>query len=219
MMRGPDRFSSALVLVVTAALAGCAGGPADLGGTGGVPGVSGTGGGSGVGGSGGGTGVTEVITLPGGLELEGHPTYYRVVRLTHLQWENSVRDVLQLPATLGLSAGFIPDALDGKFTNNEHSLYVSDNLWLDYQRSAEEVAELVATDAVALARLGAADDSAGLIAAVGERAFRRALTADEAADYAALWDQGAAFYASGDEFADGARGLPRGAPAVAPFLV
>lgn len=175
-----------------------------------MPGVGGSAtgtGGSGVGGSVTGTGGTtaEVITLPGGLELEGQPDYYRVVRLTHTQWENSVRDVLQLPETTGLSSGFIADAKDGKFSNNERALYVSDTLWGDYQRAAEEVAELVATDSARLGALGAADDAEGLIAAVGERAFRRALTADEQADYATLWAQGATFYASGDGFVDGAR--------------
>lgn len=168
---------------------------------------TGTGGGSGVGGSAVGTGggATQVVTLPGGLQLNGQPTYYRVLRLSHVQWENSVRDVLQLPAGPGLSGGFIADALAGKFSNNERALYVSDTLWSDYQRAAEEVAELVTTDASALAKLGDSDDATGLIEAVGERAFRRALTTDEVADYSALWDQGATFYASGDDFADGAR--------------
>lgn len=177
-------------------------------GTGSSPGVGGSGvGGTGVGGSGAGTGgeTTEVITLPGGLKLEGQPEYYRVVRLTHTQWENSVRDVLQLPETLGLSSGFIADAKDGKFSNNERALFVSDTLWADYQRVAEEIAELVATDSARLGALGAAGDAEGLIAAVGERAFRRALTADEQADYLALWAEGATFFASGDGFADGAR--------------
>jgi len=177
-------------------------------GSGGGVGVGGTGAGGvvqGAGGSTAGTGGSEVITLPGGLELEGNPEYYRVVRLTHLQWENSVRDVLQLPATTGLSSGFITDALEGTFSNNERALYVSDVLWDDYRRSAEEIAEMVATDATALGRLGSAGDSAGFIAAVGERAFRRVLTTEENATYAALWDQGATFIASGDAFADGAR--------------
>lgn len=195
-------------MLATAAVA-CGGAPIDpLGSGGSAPGAGGSGSGGaspGVGGTAAGTGGSEVITLPGGLELEGRPEYYRVVRLTHLQWENSVRDALQLPATPGLSSGFITDPPDGKFSNNERALYVSDTLWDDYRRSAEEVAEMVATDATALARLGSADDPDGFIAAVGERAFRRALTTDEAADYAALWDQGATFLASGDAFADGAR--------------
>jgi hypothetical protein len=206
MMRGPHGFTSACAILVAAAAAACSGGPIDSapGGTGATPGV-GTGGSSGVGGSATGGATSEVITLPGGLKLEGTPGYYRVVRLTHSQWENSVRDALQLPEAPGLSSGFLPDPPDGKFSNNERALYVSDTLWQDYQRSAEDVAELVATDATALGRLGDAGDSEGFISAVGERAFRRALTADELADYSSLWDQGATFFASGDDFADGAQ--------------
>lgn len=155
-------------------------------------------------GSGGGDGG-EVVELPGGLTLEGKPQYYRLVRLTHSQWENSVRDVLLLDATTGLSTGFIPDPPDVKFTNNERALYVSDTLRVDYQRSAESVAETVAADPVRLAKLGPAGDSAGLIASVGRRAFRRVLTAEEQAAYEALWASGATFYQSGDAFVDGAR--------------
>ena len=105
----------------------------------------------------------------------------------------------------GLSSSFIPDPPDGKFSNNERALYVTDTLRTDYQRSAETVAETVATDPTKLAKLGAAGDSGGLIASVGRRAFRRALTAEEQGAYATLWAQGATFYQSGDAFADGAR--------------
>lgn len=153
----------------------------------------------------GGTGGAEVVVLPGGLELEGQPVYHRVVRLTHAQWENSVRDVLALPETTGLSSGFISDPPNGKFSNNERALYVTDTLWSDYQRSAEQVAEMVATDAAALDRLADPADSAAFISAVGERAFRRALTADEKADYEALWARGAELFQGADADADGAR--------------
>ncbi len=168
-------------------------------GTGGT-GTSGSGGGNA-----GGSGGSEVVTLPGGLTLKGKPEYYRVVRLTHAQWENSVRDVLLLSAQTGLSSSFIPDPPDGKFSNNERALYVTDTLRVDYQRTAETVAETVATDPVALGKLGTAGDSAGIIASVGKRAFRRDLTPEEQTAYATLWASGATFYDTGDAFADGAR--------------
>jgi len=207
--RPSGRSGLVLALMLVGATAACGGGAVDSGASGGAGpsagGATGVGGAvTSTGGTGTGTGGSEVITLPGGLELEGRPEYYRVVRLTHLQWENSVRDVLQLPETTGLSSGFITDPPDGKFSNNERALYVSDTLWDDYRRSAEEIAEMVAGDATALGRLSSPGDSAGFIAGVGERAFRRALTTEETATYTDLWAQGATFFASGDAFADGA---------------
>ena len=44
-----------------------------------------------------------------GLTLDGAPIYSRYVRLTHEQWENSVHDLLQLPALPGLSTTFTSD--------------------------------------------------------------------------------------------------------------
>jgi hypothetical protein len=144
-------------------------------------------------------------TLPGDLTLSGKPVYYRFVRLTHEQWENSVRDVLKLPERTGLSTGFVPDPPDGKFENNERALYMSASLRTDYQRAAETVAERVARDPAALARLGSAADIPGFIKSLGRRAFRRALTAAEEASFKALFDSGKAFFESGDDFADGAQ--------------
>src|SRR5262245_41327634 len=65
--------------------------------TGGNPPTT-TGGGTGTGGSGGGGNVGPLVSQPG--------VTSRFVRLNHQQWENSVRDVLKLPAVLGLSATF-----------------------------------------------------------------------------------------------------------------
>jgi hypothetical protein len=148
-----------------------------------------------------------VATLPGGLLLDGKPVYYRFIRLTHEQWENSVRDVLKLPQQSGLSSGFVPDPPEGKFENNERALYVSANLRTDYQRAAETLAETVARDAEALARLGSAVDVPGLIQSLGRRAYRRALTAAEQAAFEQLFASGKGFFASGDDFADGAQVL------------
>lgn len=143
--------------------------------------------------------------LPGGLRIDGKPEYFRVVRLTHPQWENSVRDVLRLADRPGLSTTFIPDPPDGTFSNNERALYVTDTLSRDYQRGSEALAEEVASNPDQLAQLSAPGDAAGFVAAVGRRAFRRALTSDEQTKYEALWASGAGFYESGDAFADGAR--------------
>lgn len=166
-----------------------------------------SGGGSTVASSGGSEGIggSEQLDLPGGLSLEGQPEYYRVVRLTHDQWEASVRDIFELNEETGLSSGFSPDPPDGTFNNNERALYVSDTLRLDYQRSAEEVAEMIASDPSKLTLLGANEGASGFIETVGKRAFRRELTADEVSAYQTLWDSGAEFFQSGDALTDGAR--------------
>src|SRR5688572_12099838 len=146
-----------------------------------------------------------VATLDGGLTLDGKPLYYRFIRLTHEQWENSVRDVLKLPARSELSSGFVPDPPDGKFENNERALYVSANLRTDYQRAAETLAAEVSRDASALAALGSAGDVTGFVESLGRRAYRRALTEAEQTKLQALFESGKDLYASGDDFADGAQ--------------
>jgi hypothetical protein len=169
-----------------------AGGGSPNGAAGGPGGVAG-------GGSGG------EVTLPGGVTLAGKPEFFRVVRLTHPQWENASRELLQLPQISGLSSGFSPDPPDVKFRNNERALYVTETLRTDYQRVAEELAEQVTSDATALAKLGSAQDSAGFIRKLGRTAFRRALSAEEEQRYTALFASGATHFASGNAFADGAR--------------
>lgn len=146
-----------------------------------------------------------VATLPGGVTLNGKPQFFRVVRLTHQQWENAARDLLQLPQLSGLSSGFAPDATDSKFRNNERELFISQTLWTDYQRVAEALAEQVTSDAAALARLGNAQDSAGFIRKLGHTAYRRALLPEEEQRYTALFAAGGEYFGSGNAFADGAR--------------
>jgi hypothetical protein len=174
------------------------------------PNGAGSSGGSSSSGAGGGGGAVDPsnpgeAVLPGDLTLDGKPVYYRFVRLTHEQWENSVRDVLLLPERSGLSSGFVPDPPEGKFENNERALYVSANLRTDYQRAAETLAERVSRDASALARLGSAADVPGFINGLGRRAFRRALTPAEETAFSELFASGKTFFESGDDFADGAQ--------------
>ncbi|HEX2876459.1 MAG TPA: DUF1592 domain-containing protein, partial [Polyangiaceae bacterium] len=146
-----------------------------------------------------------VAVLPGGVTLNGKPEFFRVVRLTHQQWENAARDLLQLPQTTGLSSGFSPDPPEGKFPNNERALYVTETLWTDYQRVAEALAEQVTKDATALARLGSAQDSAGFIRKLGHAAYRRPLSPEEEQRYTVRYAAGAEYYGSGNAFVDGAR--------------
>ena len=87
------------------------------------------------------------------VSLDGNPVHSRLVRLTHEQWEHSVRDVLRLAADPGLTSGFTGDPPNGTFSNNERALVVTPNLRLDYQRAAEALSQRVARDAAALARI------------------------------------------------------------------
>lgn len=148
-------------------------------------------------------GGDEASALPG-VALNGTPVRSRVVRLTHAQWEHSVRDVLQLDADPGLSTSFTGDPPNGSFSNNERALTVTPNLRLDYQRAAEELSQRVARDPAALARVFPEADGAEFIASFGRRVYRRELSADEQARYQALFDSAASVLGSGDARADGA---------------
>jgi len=138
------------------------------------------------------------------LVLDGTPIFSGYVRLTHDQWENSVRDLLQLPAVSGLSSTFTSDPPGSTFTNNESRLYVTSGLWSDYQGAAETLSQQVARDATALSRVtGGTTVAATFIRNFGRRAYRRDLTTDEEAKYGALFTSAAAMFNSGNAFADG----------------
>jgi hypothetical protein len=142
--------------------------------------------------------------LPG-VALDGTPVRSRMVRLTHEQWEHSVRDVLRLDQDPALSLSFTGDPPNGSFANNERALTVTPNLRLDYQRAAEELSQRVARDPAALARIFPGSDGGELIASLGRRVYRRELTGDEQARYRALFDLGPSVLESGDARADGAQ--------------
>lgn len=118
----------------------------------------------------------------------------RVARLTHRQWENSVRDLLRLPQRPGLSDNFLGDTLSvGNFDRVADSLRVTPGLWDDYREAAETLAEQVANDPEALARIvpeGAPVElqarRRAFVEGFGERAFRRPLTDAEIDQYLAL---------------------------------
>ncbi len=149
-------------------------------------------------------GADDPGTLPG-VALDGTPVRSRMVRLTHAQWERSVRDVLQLDQEPALSLSFTSDPPNGSFSNNERALTVTPNLRLDYQRAAEALSQQVARDPAALARIFPGTDGGELIASLGRRVYRRELTADEQARYRALFDLGPSVLESGDTRADGAQ--------------
>jgi hypothetical protein len=181
------------------AVTGGSGGSGLTGGTGSVAGMA-------TGGSGG-TGFGATGGVPAsGVGLRGTPAYHRFVRLTHEQWEASVKDLLKLAALPGLATSFAPDPPNGTFSNNERALFVSADHRTDYQRGAETLAAQVAGDAQGVSQVtGGTNDKAEFVRTFGRRVFRRPLTPAEETKYQAVFDSGAMYYASGNAFTDGVR--------------
>ncbi len=136
----------------------------------------------------------------------------RFARLTHRQWENAARDLLRLPAVPGLAGTFTGDHAPGRFDNTGSTLQVTPELELDYRGAAELLADRVALDAAALAKLAPASNTAdaaahgaAFVRELGRRAYRRPLEPAEASAYDSLFATGKVVYQSGDDFVDGVR--------------
>ncbi len=131
----------------------------------------------------------------------------RLVRLNNQQWENTVQDLLRLPAPLGLSGAFVAPPLVSAFDTNGGALTVDVNNRLDFQTAAEAVAKQVAHDPKLLAMVAptsaSGDRATNFIQTFGQRAFRRPLVDADTARYKTLFDKGAMLLASGDAFVDG----------------
>ncbi len=130
----------------------------------------------------------------------------RFPRLTHSQWEATVKDLFRLPAASGLSAGFTPDPQLGRFDNNIARLGLSTGLWRDYQQAAEAVAASVVSDPALYAGLvtdPATADARAFVIAFGLRAFRRPLTELEVARHVALFEGAPALFPDQDPFPAG----------------
>ena len=137
----------------------------------------------------------------------------RFARLTHGQWENTVRDLLRLDDVSGLSSTFPSDARTAGFLfdNHELSLEVDQVLSSAYASAAEALAARVTADAAALARLLPPETSNErerarlFVTQCGERAFRRPLEAQEVDTFAGLFELGRNAYDDTSGFAAGAR--------------
>jgi len=138
--------------------------------------------------------------------LDGTPVFSRFVRLTNEQWENTVKDLLQLTAPSGLTSTFEGAPPSGNFSNNEKSLFITSGLWTDYEAAAETLSQKVARDATALSKVtGGTTVAATFIQSFGRRAYRRDLTSAEVTKYTTLFNSAAAIFNSGNAFADGAQ--------------
>ncbi len=137
----------------------------------------------------------------------------RFPRLSHAQWEAAVSDLLRLEAPPALTTTFPTDAPRGLFDNDGAELSVSGDLRTEYQRAGERLAELVATDPAALARILPAGLPAsplelrgrGFIEGFGQRAYRRPLSSAEVERYATLFARGPELYPDDEPFVGGAR--------------
>jgi len=127
----------------------------------------------------------------------------RLLRLTHKQWESSVRDVLKLSAVTGLSKAFVAEPLRSTFDTNGAVLSVSADTFQDYQNAAESLSDTIAHDAGIKGQLAPQPDATTFIKNLGKRAFRRPLTDAEVTAIKGLFDKGKTLIGSGDDFADG----------------
>jgi hypothetical protein len=134
----------------------------------------------------------------------------RFLRLNHLQWENTVRDLFRLPQITGLSQNFLAEPYLTTFNNAGGSYEVSSQLWVQYRRAADAIAKMFSQDSNKLSSLmapGAPADPEGrarvFIRDFGKRAYRRPLANAEVEQYVTLFKQGPTVVASGDALADG----------------
>jgi hypothetical protein len=156
--------------------------------------------------------TTDVTTDPGGTAPAPSG---RFARLTHTQWENTVKDLLRLDDASGLSATFPADARTAGFLFDNHqiSLEVDQVLSGAYANAAEALALRVTEDPAALARLLPPDTgnererARAFINVFGERAFRRPLESAEVQTFASLFELGRSAYDDTSGFVAGVRML------------
>jgi len=135
--------------------------------------------------------------------LTGAPIFTRVHRLTNRQWENAVTDILRFKQRHDLASTFAAQPLGyTAFDNNELVLFVDGQRFTDFESGAEAAAAIATGSAEALAALYPGDDAAGFVRALGRRAFRRPLTAEEETKYQNIFAKGESLYGAG--FANGA---------------
>jgi hypothetical protein len=134
----------------------------------------------------------------------------RLVRLTHTQYDNAIRDLIGLDTNP--SAAFIEDPAFNGYTNNAQALLVSDRLARDYRRAAEALGGELMADPTTLANLLGCEPSgdgqacaASFIDTFGLRVYRRPLSAAERSGYLTLWAAGNGLYSDGDPFEQGIR--------------
>ena len=155
-----------------------------------------------------GPGQSAALPADGSCTPASPPPQTRLVRLTHRQLENSVRDLTGL--TLDLGAELLPDPHQAGFDRGI-DLQVGDVEARAYRDVAELVAQAVVNDNAAFARVLGCAPSQGdacastFIAGFGKRVLRRPLTTAERAAYLSLFKRGPQLVDAGTDFQRGVR--------------
>jgi len=134
----------------------------------------------------------------------------QLVRLTHLQYQNAVRDVLGIDAN---AKDFVPDQVFFGFNNNAEKLVVEDTQTLRYRTAAETIAEEAARDLTNIAKVvpcvsDARDEACRdrFLTDFLELLLRKPLEAAALDRYRKLFALGAEMYDDGpDDFTRGVR--------------
>jgi hypothetical protein len=125
------------------------------------------------------------------------------VRLTHAQWENSVRDVLRLTDATGFFEALAADVAAYPYSTNEEVLEVGPALVVDYAEAAEGIAARIAADPALLAEVHPGTDALEFITEVGRRFYRRPLTETELLSFQQIFDVGAGLASATDPWSGG----------------
>lgn len=156
-------------------------------------------------------GVPGVPGVPAGTELPA--AMPRAARLTPVQWENAVRDLLKLEEHTGFSSELSQDALPAGFLfdNPAETLAVDATQWAGFQRAASRAAAFIVAEPARLARIlpeGFDVDPAWVeqfIDDLGGRAHRRPLTSAQRESYRAVFEAGRAAPMDEDPLVSGVR--------------
>ncbi|WP_438016266.1 DUF1592 domain-containing protein [Sorangium sp. So ce315] len=189
----PRMLLAALALSSAAACSGAAGDPDGPDGSGGSSAVDDP--------------DTDVQCTPG---VSAPGPMPRLTRLTHAQYDNTIRDLFG--KDMRASASFLADPAFEGFNNNARALTVSDRLARDYRRAAEAIAEDAVVDQAVLdSILPCAPEGDGVACArrfiqqLGKRVYRRPLTAEQEEAYVAAFARGNGLFESGTAFEQGVR--------------
>ncbi|MDP1920946.1 MAG: DUF1592 domain-containing protein [Myxococcales bacterium] len=119
----------------------------------------------------------------------------RLPRLNNTEYENTVTDLLHLPAKPNVASTFVTDTTSSTFDTNGALLNVDATSWSDYQRAAEQLAATATSDAAALRRTFGGTvpaDPPAQVTELARRAWRRPPTAAEVTALVTLYGRAAA---------------------------
>ncbi|RYZ82414.1 MAG: DUF1592 domain-containing protein [Proteobacteria bacterium] len=120
-----------------------------------------------------------------------------IPRLTHEEWENTVRDSFLLAGRPGLASKFSQDDNSTIFHNDSAANKVTTGLWKDYQEASEELGKRIAGDANQVKKLIPADAPAGekieraaaILKPLLLRAYRRPATEAELTGLSSIFNK------------------------------